>query len=196
MTSLFIAIEGPHAVGKSTIANLLATCLGTRTGRPVHPTSEPTDTPLGRRLRASASVLPGRPLALAVAADRAAHVEAEIIPALDNGHHVVTDRYVQTSMVLQRVDGLDLDEIWSYNQYVLPATSVYLEDKPDAITGRSLQRASLSRLEMVGTARRELELYGEAREFLAREDWQQHVIDCHGKDPDHIVAAILDMINA
>jgi dTMP kinase len=194
MTSLFIALEGPNGVGKTTIATLLATRLEKRTGRPVHLTGEPTDTPLGRLLRASESVLHGRPLALALAADRAAHVESEIIPALDDGSHVVTDRYVQSSMVLQRVDGLDLDEIWAYNQYVLPATSIYLEDVPEVMTSRLAQRASLTRLEIVGSPGRELELYSEARQFLDTEDWQQHVIDCHGKDPNRVVAAILDSL--
>ncbi|MEH1130157.1 dTMP kinase [Micromonospora sp. CPCC 206061] len=194
MTSLFIAVEGPNGVGKTTIATRLATRLQDRTGGSVHLTTEPTDTPLGRLLRASESVLHGRPLALTLAADRAAHVESEVIPALDNGRHVVTDRYVQSSMVLQRVDGLDLDEIWAYNQYVLPATSIYLEDEPQVITGRLGQRTSLTRLEIVGSPRRELELYREARQFLGSEDWQQHVIDCHGKDPDRVVTAILDCL--
>ncbi|GAA4731278.1 hypothetical protein Prum_068990 [Phytohabitans rumicis] len=194
MTSLFIAVEGPHRVGKTTIAGLLATRLEKRTNKRVHLTSEPTQSALGRLLRTPESVLHGRPLALAVAADRAAHVESEIIPALDECLHVVTDRYVQSSMVLQRVDGLDLDEIWAYNQYVLPATSIYLEDDPEVMTCRLRQGAALSRLEMVGSPRRELELYREARQFLAGEDWPQHVIDCHGKDPDHIVGAIFDSL--
>jgi dTMP kinase len=191
---MFIAIEGPHRVGKTTIASLLATRLEKRTSRRVHLTSEPTQSLLGRLLRTSESVLHGRPLALALAADRAAHVESEIIPALDESLHVVTDRYVQSSMVLQRVDGLDLDEIWAYNQYVLPATSIYLEDDPEVMSCRLGHSASLTRLEMVGSPRRELELYREARKFLAGEDWPQYVIDCRGNDPDHIVGAILDSL--
>ncbi|KWX02441.1 Thymidylate kinase [Carbonactinospora thermoautotrophica] len=50
----------------------------------MHLTPEPTHTPLGRLLRSSESVLTGRALALAMAADRYLHVECEIIPRLDD----------------------------------------------------------------------------------------------------------------
>jgi len=195
VTSAFLAVEGPNGVGKTTIATRLATQLRVRTDRPVHLTSEPTDTPLGRLLRRSESVLQGRALALALAADRAAHVEAEIIPALDEGRHVVTDRYVQSSLVLQCLDGLDLREVWSYNRYVLPATTFYLEDDPDVIAGRLARRPALTRLELTGTPAKELELYRNAFAFLRRQDWQQHAIDCRGKDPDRVVADILDRLD-
>jgi dTMP kinase len=130
MTSQFIAIEGPNAVGKTTIADLLADQLAAIGDIGVHLTSEPSRTPLGQLLRRQEGLLHGRALALALAADRAAHVETEIIPQFDDGRHVITARYVPSSLVLQRIDGLDLDEIWSYNRYVLPATVIYLEDDP------------------------------------------------------------------
>ncbi len=195
MSDAFIAVEGPNGVGKTTIAKLLATRLHARTAAPVHLTTEPTDTPLGQLLRRSESTLYGRALALALAADRAAHVETEIIPALDAGQHVITDRYVQSSLVLQVLDGLDLREIWSYNRYVLPATTFYLEDDPAVIAARLAQRPSLTRLELTGTPGRELQLYRKAFAFLRREDWPQHAIDCRGKDPDRVVADILDHID-
>ncbi len=54
------------------------------------------------------------------------HVEDEIIPTLDAGNIVISDWCVQSSLVLQRVDTVDLREIWSYNRYVLqPAISIY-----------------------------------------------------------------------
>ncbi|WP_067421091.1 dTMP kinase [Carbonactinospora thermoautotrophica] len=84
MTGLFIVIEGPNGVGKTTVASLLGTRLRERSAARVHLTPEPTHTPLGRLLRSSESVLTGRALALAMAADRYLHVECEIIPRLDD----------------------------------------------------------------------------------------------------------------
>ena len=77
MTGFFIAIEGPNAVGKTTITGQLAAALRAR-GTEVHVTTEPSATPLGRLVRSAESYLTGRALALAVAADRYAHLEAEI----------------------------------------------------------------------------------------------------------------------
>ena len=140
MTGFFIAIEGPNAVGKTTIAGRLAAALRAR-GTVVHVTTEPSATALGRLVRSAESYLTGRALALAVAADRYAHIEAEITPALKAGKVVITDRYVQSSLVLQRLDGLGLAEIWSYNAHAaVPDLSVYLEDDPEVIAARLLQR--------------------------------------------------------
>lgn len=196
MNPLFIAIEGPNAVGKTTIAELLADQLAAVSPIGVHLTGEPTRTPLGQLLRRQEAVLHGRALALALAADRAAHVEDEIIPQLDDGRHVVTGRYVPSSLVLQRIDGLDLDEIWSYNRYVLQAIVIYLEDDPHTIRERLEARATLSRLERSGSPERELALYREARDFLADQDWVQHSIDCAAKSPHEVVHEILSALAA
>ena len=194
MSGLFIAVEGPNGVGKSTIAALLADRMAERATIGVHLTSEPTRTPLGQLLRRTEAVVHGRALALALAADRAAHVENEVIPALDEGRHVVTDRYLPSSLVLQRIDGLDLAEIWSYNRYVLPAVVVYLEDHPEVIRARLDRRPALTRLEAAGSPERELRLYREAARYLRRHDWRQHTVDCHQQTPEQVVAAILGLL--
>jgi dTMP kinase len=98
VSSLFIAVEGPNGVGKTTVARLLADRLAEHGSAGVHLTGEPTRTPLGQLLRRQESFLHGKALALALAADRAAHIETEIIPRLDDGLHVVTDRYVASSL--------------------------------------------------------------------------------------------------
>jgi dTMP kinase len=84
VTGIFIAIEGPNGVGKSTSARLLAPRLAMR-GHSVHLTAEPSRTRLGALIRQTEAELSGRALALAVAADRAAHVTDEIEPALAAG---------------------------------------------------------------------------------------------------------------
>ncbi|GAA0822045.1 dTMP kinase [Streptosporangium amethystogenes subsp. fukuiense] len=188
---LFIAVEGPNGVGKTTAVARFADRLRS-TGRAVHMTTEPSDTPLGRLIRTSEGALTGRALALAVAADRYAHLEAEILPALAAGKVVISDRYVQSSLVLQRLDGLPLREIWHYNAHVPPASlSFYLHHTPEVLWQRLEQRAKRSRLERAGSPRRELDLYEDAFSFLAARGWRQARIDCRVLTPDGVVAQLL-----
>lgn len=195
MNGWFIVVEGPNGVGKSTTASLLATRLREWCDTPVHLTTEPSNTPLGRLLRSAETVLNGRALALAIAADRYAHLETEVVPLVDAGTHVVCDRYVQSSLVLQRVDGLSLAEVWRYNAYVLPPTvTFYLEAEPHVIRERLATRDALSRLELTGSPVQELELYAEARKFLRGHDWEQVVIEGDGQTPEQIVARILKQL--
>jgi dTMP kinase len=192
---VFVAIEGPNGVGKTTVATLLAKRWQAQAGELVHLTTEPSATALGTWLRQAEAWTSGRALALLLAADRYIHVDEEIIPALDAGAHVVTDRYVQSSLVLQRVDSVDLDEIWTYNRYVLqPALSIYLDEAPATLAKRLDQRGRLSRLEASGTPEQEVALYADARRFLDRKCWRQRVVDCRGHDPDDIVDDILHHI--
>ncbi|MEV0196348.1 dTMP kinase [Nonomuraea sp. NPDC050691] len=144
MNGLFLAVEGPNGVGKTTTVARLAE-LARQRGHAVHVTTEPSDTPLGRLIRSSETALTGRAMALAVAADRYAHIDTEISPALADGKIVISDRYVQSSLVLQRLDGLPLKEIWQYNAHVPPASlSFYLRHSAHVIQQRLDQRPPLT----------------------------------------------------
>ncbi|GAA0989906.1 hypothetical protein GCM10009555_074770 [Acrocarpospora macrocephala] len=192
---LFIAVEGPNGVGKSTSAALLAKRLA-ELGTAVHLTTEPSDSPLGRLVRSSESGLTGRALALAIAADRAAHLDAEILPALQSGRMVISDRYVQSSLVLQRLDGMEVAEIWRYNAFARPPEmSFYLQHDPAIIRTRLNERHVNSRLERVGTPERELELYDAAFRSLGRRGWRQFRIDCRDLDPDGVVTAMINRLD-
>ncbi|MEK6608904.1 MAG: dTMP kinase [Myxococcota bacterium] len=128
---LLIALEGIDGAGTTTQTRLLAAWMGHR-GLAVHATREPSDGPVGLLLR---QILRGaigsdaRAVALLFAADRINHVEREIGPALAAGRHVVTDRYVLSSLAYQ---SLDCDEVWieTINRFARPADITLLLDVP------------------------------------------------------------------
>lgn len=102
---LFIAFEGGDGAGKSTQLEALRQRLE-QWGRKVLTTREPGGTPLGAQIRQlllhgeDGSVSP-RAEALLFAADRAHHVDSKIIPALESGIDVITDRYVDSTFAYQ-----------------------------------------------------------------------------------------------
>ncbi len=104
-TGVFIAFEGGEGAGKSSQVRLLTEWL-TERGHEVVTTHEPGDTPVGAKLRAllldrDTTGLSPRSEALLYAADRAAHVDTVIRPALQRGAVVVTDRYIDSSVAYQ-----------------------------------------------------------------------------------------------
>ncbi len=111
MTGKFIAFEGGEACGKSTQARLLAEELDAVL------TFEPGATAVGTAIRSlllnpSTTALADRTEALLMAADRAQHVFEMVRPALAAGRHVVTDRYLYSSVAYQgHGRGLPPDEV-------------------------------------------------------------------------------------
>ncbi|MBO0874853.1 MAG: dTMP kinase [Pseudonocardia sp.] len=108
-----MTIDGPGGVGKSTTTRYLHRRLATR-GYDVYATAEPSDDALGRLARRPGTYTK-HALACLVAADRYHHLDTEIHPALRAGRIVVSDRYVPSSYVLQRIDGVPLDFIEAIN---------------------------------------------------------------------------------
>jgi dTMP kinase len=110
-SGFFIALEGGEGAGKSTQAEQLAGWLRAK-GHEVVLTFEPGATEVGRRLRAvlldhhdatgtAHPALSPRTEALLFAADRAEHVNAVVVPALERGAIVLTDRYIDSSVAYQ-----------------------------------------------------------------------------------------------
>ncbi len=103
-----VALEGIDGSGKSTQAQRLAATLGADL------TFEPGATELGSRLRTllldpNGPDLDLRSEALLMAADRSAHVEQLIAPALAAGRWVVSDRFSASTVAYQGFGrGLDL----------------------------------------------------------------------------------------
>jgi dTMP kinase len=158
MVGRFLVLEGGDGSGKSTQARLLAEALRDR-GVTVCETFEPGATATGAVIR---ELLLHRPEAIAppteallMAADRAQHVEEQIVPALERGEWVVCDRFLPSSLVYQGVvRGIGVAEVEALNRIATARAQpdlVIVVDVPDAVAAQRA-KASRDRLESEGDA--------------------------------------------
>jgi dTMP kinase len=117
-----ITVEGIDGAGKSSHLEFLCDRIRAR-GHQALLTREPGGTPFGQRLRDVVLHHPTSALAeaLAMFADRAAHVEADIEPALASGSWVVCDRFSDSTYAYQCGGrGLDRDIVVALERLVHP----------------------------------------------------------------------------
>lgn len=143
----FICVEGLDGCGKTTQTKLLVKKLRKMGYEAVY-TAEPSRGKIGRFIRRYclhgekrvSSVVE----ALLFAADRYEHVENEIVPVLENGKIVVSDRYVYSSLAYQGAAGLSLDWIRKINQHALaPNLAIYIDVTPEIVVKRLKPKKSV-----------------------------------------------------
>ena len=109
-----VSIDGPGGSGKSTVAAITAELLIGHS-LAVHETHQPFLHPPGQAdPRRDRRVHRAAPACLC-GGDRHHHLAADIRPALAAGQVVLCDRYVPSSLVLQRMDGIGWDVIRQLN---------------------------------------------------------------------------------
>jgi dTMP kinase len=139
-----IVLEGLDGGGKTTQVAALARALRAA-GRDAVTTREPTDGPIGRRIRAMAAsgalVPPEQELAWFME-DRREHVAQVIEPALAAGRVVVSDRYFLSTVAYQGARGLDWRAILAECEraFPLPDRALILEVDPAAGLARTRAR--------------------------------------------------------
>jgi dTMP kinase len=178
-TGVFVCFEGGDGAGKSTQSRALAEWLR-ESGYSVCLTFEPGGTTVGKQLREivlghATGELSARTEALLYAADKAEHVDTVVLPALERGEVVITDRYVDSSLAYQGAGRvLDLGEVTTLQRWATadlrPHLTVVLDVEPDR---------GLGRLE----ARDRIEAEGPDFHQRAR----QAFLDLAAADPDHYV---------
>jgi dTMP kinase len=146
----YIAFEGLEGCGKSTHVTRLAATLNGITTR------EPGGTAIGASLRAAMldtanTMLSPRAEALMMAADRAQHLDELVLPALNAGTHVVSDRSAYSSLAYQGYGRLlDIDELKRFNNWAIagnwPDLVVFIDVPLDTLLER-LKKRELDRFE-------------------------------------------------
>ena len=157
----FICIEGLDGCGKTTQSRLLVRRLKRRGYDAVY-TTEPSRGKIGRFIRKyflhgekrGSSIVE----ALLFAADRAEHVKEEVIPALDAGKVLVSDRYVYSSLAYQGATGLDLEWIAKINEHAIrPDLAVFIDVEPGMVVKRLKTKKSV--MENLETQEKVREVY-------------------------------------
>ncbi len=193
---VLVSVDGPGGAGKSTAVSLISAQLAAR-GLPVLATTEPTRTPLGDLIRGGTDIYAGMALACLVAGDRHQHLASEIRPARDTGAMVLCDRYLPSSLVLQRIDGVDWDTIWHLNRGAdRPDLAVILNATPAVLTSRMSQRGGPhSRFERQPSgSRAESGLYKDTAARLAALGWNVCDIDSTARTAHEVAAIVTDRI--
>ncbi len=157
MSGLFITMEGTDGAGKTTQINMLKDYLEGK-GFKVICTREPGGTPISEKIREiildkNNSEMEDITEALLYAAARAQHVNEVILPVLNDGGVVISDRFLDSNLVYQgfaRSMGERL--IKNINKYAVgnlePDITFFLKLKPEDGIARKRNQAELDRMEM------------------------------------------------
>ncbi|MCF8884494.1 MAG: dTMP kinase [Nitrososphaerota archaeon] len=141
-SGVFIAIEGIDGCGKTTQSKKLVKWLEKKQIKAVY-TKEPTDGVIGRILKKMVrreNVDP-RIEALLFAADRLEHLKNTVLPLLEKGYVVVSDRYVYSSLAYQSVTTGDPQWVREINKYaVKPDLAILLDVEPNIGLSRIKRR--------------------------------------------------------
>jgi len=192
---LLIVFEGLDGCGKSTQLDLL--CKSLRAARhDVIVTKEPTDGPVGRRIREMARsnqrVTPEQELEWFME-DRREHVREILEPGLAAGAIVLSDRYWLSTVAYQGARGLDADAILRANESEFPDPDLALIFEISADEGLARVNA---RGGVAEPAFEELEFLTRAAEVFASLDrsWIER-IDARSS-VDEIHRAVVERVRA
>ena len=196
MRGLFVTFEGIDRSGKTTQAGLLCEVLGDE----ALGVREPGGTEVGERVREllkdPAAAMSPEAEALLFAAARSELVAEVILPALESGKVVVSDRFLDSSLAYQGgARGLGIDDVERVNTFATrglkPDLTFLLDLSPDAAAARA---GESDRFEEAGAGLQEA--VGTAYERLVRADpdrWRR--IDAR-QSPDDVHAQVLASVKA
>ncbi|CUR63292.1 dTMP kinase [Leuconostoc gasicomitatum] len=140
---IFISFEGPDGAGKTSVLQIILQRLKPIFGENLLITREPggADNPIAEQIRnlvlsSNYSDIDLRTEVLLFAAARRQHLVQTIIPALENGKLVISDRYVDSSVAYQGGGReIGVQKVLDVNQFategILPDKTIYFNIRPE-----------------------------------------------------------------
>ena len=137
---LFLTFEGCDGCGKTTVLNRVSVLLREK-GIPFLLTREPGGSKIAEEIRnvildKKNTEMDPRCEALLYAASRRQHLVEIVLPALKKGIHVLSDRYLDSSLAYQGyARGIGMEEVYSINLFaidgMLPDLTFFLDLPPE-----------------------------------------------------------------
>lgn len=137
---LFITFEGGEGCGKTSLIKILKTRLEEK-NISIHVTREPGGSVIAEQIRniildKSNTAMDSKTEALLYAASRRQHLAEIVLPLLENGTIVISDRYLDSSLAYQGyARGLGIDEVYAINKFAIdqtmPDMTFFLDLKPE-----------------------------------------------------------------
>lgn len=137
---MFITFEGGEGSGKSTAIKRIKEALE-EMGYEVLLTREPGGTPIAEQIRdvilaRGNTALDPMAEALLYAASRRQHIVEKILPALEEGKVVLSDRFLDSSLAYQGgARGLGIERVYGLNQFatdgLLPDLTIFFDLAPE-----------------------------------------------------------------
>ena len=132
----FITFEGPDGSGKTTVSKAVCERLN-KAGYSVRYTREPGGSAIAESIRdiildPKNTAMDARCEALLYAASRRQHLVEIILPNVENGTHVICDRFVDSSIAYQGyARGIGAEEVLAINRFaidrIMPEKTIFLD---------------------------------------------------------------------
>ena len=152
----FITFEGPDGSGKTTVGTAVTEKLQNE-GYTVRYTREPGGSEIAEEIRGiildpKNTDMDARTEALLYAAARRQHLVDKVIPCLEEGISVISDRFVDSSLAYQGyARHIGAEDVMSINKFAIegymPDKTIYLDVTPEEGLKRISDRAYLDRLD-------------------------------------------------
>lgn len=191
---MLITFEGSEGSGKSTQINMLAAYLGQQ-GYEVLVTREPGGTHIGEQVRQCLHDVKNKEMTAAAevllySASRSQLVREVIVPALESGVIVISDRYADSTMAYQGYGRqLDLDALGIITHFATGGLKPDLTILFDIDVEEGLSRRSVGGEEMNRMDLQEVAFYKRVRNGymeLVKQEPERWVIVDAGRPPDEI----------